>query len=139
MLLFQAFIIAWTSEFVPKLVYVITESEDSGPPLRGYMNDSLSVFDVGQFRDDQVPRDPDPQFSNVTTCMYKGWRHPPGHEDEYGYTTQFYLIFTARLAFVIIFEVRPSIGLNLIDEIFSIVFLAASRVHHALPHLLRHP
>ena len=37
---------------------------------------------------------------------YRGYRNPPGGDDEYEYTRQFYLIFTARLAVVIVFEVR---------------------------------
>jgi len=43
----QAFIIAWTSDFVPKLVYKLIVSPDMS--LTGYVNHSLSVFDVRDF------------------------------------------------------------------------------------------
>ncbi|KAK2172148.1 hypothetical protein NP493_989g01025 [Ridgeia piscesae] len=43
----NAFIIAWTSDFVPKLVYKLIVSPDMS--LTGYVNHSLSVFDVRDF------------------------------------------------------------------------------------------
>ena len=43
----NAFIIGWTSDFVPKFVYQLTWSADKS--LAGYVNHSLSVFDVKDF------------------------------------------------------------------------------------------
>lgn len=39
------------------------------------------------------------------TCQYRGYRNGPDHEDKYGLSPQYWHIFAARLAFVVIFEV----------------------------------
>ena len=39
------------------------------------------------------------------TCQYRGYRNGPEHEDPYELSTQYYIIFGARLLFVVIFEV----------------------------------
>lgn len=38
-------------------------------------------------------------------CYYRAYRNPPEDEHPYEFTLQFWHVFTARLAFVIIFEV----------------------------------
>ena len=40
----QAFIIAYTSKFIPKITYQLMYSEDK--TLDGYFNNSLSYFDI---------------------------------------------------------------------------------------------
>ena len=114
----QAFIIGWTSEFIPKMVYQQTDSPHHS--LAGYNNWSLSIFDVNDFQNRSIPDDVDPSFGDVMYCRYKDFRHPPGGADEYKYTATYWHVFCARLAFVIVFEVR------LADTLFA----CASRLRH---------
>ena len=101
--LLQAFIIGWTSEFIPKMVY--KEAASPNRTLAGYNNWSLSIFDVNDFQNRSVPDEVDPSFGDVDVCRYKDFRYPPGDVDEYKYTTTHWHVLVARLAFVIVFEV----------------------------------
>ena len=49
---FQAAIIAFTAEFIPKLVYQYAHSDNNS--LDGYVNFSLSVFNVADFQNKNV-------------------------------------------------------------------------------------
>lgn len=40
-------------------------------------------------------------------CRYRDYRYPPGHEKQYLHTMQFWHILAAKLAFIIIMEVKP--------------------------------
>lgn len=65
----QAAIIAFTSEFIPKLVYLYGYSPDQ--TLSGYTNFSLSEFKVQFFAPQSVPDDPKMEiFGNVTQCRF---------------------------------------------------------------------
>lgn len=65
----QAAIIAFTSEFIPKLVYLYGYSPDQ--TLSGYTNFSLSEFKVQYFAPQSVPDDPKMEiFGNVTQCRF---------------------------------------------------------------------
>ena len=66
----QAFIIAFTSEFIPKLVYKYRFSPDLS--LNGYTDFTLSVFDIKDFGANSPT-----QFINATTCRYYDYRYPP--------------------------------------------------------------
>ena len=39
------------------------------------------------------------------TCQYRGYRNSPEHENKYGLSPQYWHVFAARLAFVVVFEV----------------------------------
>lgn len=52
----NAFVLAFTSELIPKLAYVY-RSEGDGT-LKGYVNYSLSYFNVSQFSDYSKPEKP---------------------------------------------------------------------------------
>lgn len=66
---FQAAIIAFTSEFIPRMVYKYVYSPDQ--TMSGYYNNfSMSQFRVAEFSKDSVPSDPKTEeFGNVTICM----------------------------------------------------------------------
>lgn len=51
MTLLQAFIIAVTSDFIPRLVYVYYYSEDN--TMKGYTNWTLSAFNTSDFEADK--------------------------------------------------------------------------------------
>ena len=97
----NALIIAFTSEFIPKLVYKNMYSNPSGS-LHGYTNFTLSYFD---------PNDFEAEYStggsniNQTFCRYFDYRHHPDSENAYKLTDVYWHILAARLAFVVIFQV----------------------------------
>ena len=80
---------------------VLLCSDGSPPPLfalrclRGYMNSSLSVFDMGEFNNSSQSR----------YCRYRDYRALPWSSVPYEFTLQFWHVLAARLAFIIVFEV----------------------------------
>ncbi|XP_074649330.1 anoctamin-4-like [Tubulanus polymorphus] len=97
----NAFIIAFTSDFIPKMVYKMT-NEDT---LTGYINSSLSTFKVADF---QSSSNPEPSiigdYANITYCRYRDYRSAPDTPNEYEFTLTYWHIFAARISFVIVFE-----------------------------------
>ncbi|XP_066523223.1 anoctamin-3 [Hoplias malabaricus] len=96
----NAFVIAITSDYIPRFVYAFKYGPcvDKGyrheKCLRGYMNSSLSVFDMGE-----------PKNENQTRyCRYRDYRAPPWSSEPYEFTLQFWHVLAARLAFIIVFE-----------------------------------
>ncbi|KAF2364625.1 Anoctamin [Trinorchestia longiramus] len=96
----NGFIIAFTSNFIPELVYIHVVSPDN--TLNGFLNHSLSVFDVNDYPSQYKP--PYDPAENVTVCRYPDYRNPPDSEREYKYAPIFWHILAARFAFVVVFE-----------------------------------
>ncbi|XP_064309225.1 anoctamin-9 isoform X2 [Phalacrocorax carbo] len=103
-------VIAITSDFIPMQVYkytyspCMTENSTGVDCSTGYINHSLSIFHVQDFEPDtKVPKTL-PGFAGgeitITECRYRDYRN----DDDYSYTVQFWHIFAARLAFLILFE-----------------------------------
>lgn len=63
--------------------------------LQGYVNSSLSVFDMGEMKNSSQSR----------YCRYRDYRAPPWSPVPYEFTLQFWHVLAARLAFIIVFEV----------------------------------
>ena len=120
---FQGLIIAFTSSFIPKLVYSYAHSPDQS--LRGYVNFTLSTFDPADFEhkrglDEDVP----------DTCSYYDFRHPPNAQDgdKYQITEIYWHVLAARFAFVFVFQnvvmlsvmavkwIVPNVGTGLKDR-----------------------
>uniref|UniRef100_A0A1B8Y3M3 Anoctamin n=1 Tax=Xenopus tropicalis TaxID=8364 RepID=A0A1B8Y3M3_XENTR len=97
----NAFIVAFTSDMIPRLVYYYAYSQDEGTPMSGYIGSSLSVFNVSDFKEQSMPMEND---MNVISCRYRDYRYPPGHEKEYQVTMQYWHILAAKMAFIIIME-----------------------------------
>ncbi|EAT41725.1 AAEL006656-PA [Aedes aegypti] len=95
----NGFIIAFTSDFIPKLIYRLNISSDGS--LNGYLNYTLAYFNTSDF---QKGSEPFQSQYNVTVCRYPDFREPPGSSNPYEKTTMYWLIMAARLAFVVIFE-----------------------------------
>jgi hypothetical protein len=70
---FKAFIIAFTSEFIPKLVYKYRFSPDM--TLNGYTDFTLSKFDPEDFGQSKPKL-----VDNPAICRYYDYRYPPEHE-----------------------------------------------------------
>uniref|UniRef100_A0A8C4NUS5 Anoctamin n=1 Tax=Dicentrarchus labrax TaxID=13489 RepID=A0A8C4NUS5_DICLA len=99
----NAFIMAFTSDMIPRMVYLYAYGK--GASMRGYVNNSLSIYNISRISEENMPDTQDYWFDNsTTTCRYRDYRYPPGHEREYNHTMQFWHILAAKMAFIIIME-----------------------------------
>ncbi|XP_078538853.1 anoctamin-9 isoform X2 [Lissotriton helveticus] len=94
-------VIAITSDFIPRIIYkyfygpCASSNTSDIDCLTGYINNSLSVFQTRDFKGDS-----ELSSVNVSHCRYRDYRNA----DDYNFSVQFWHIFAARLAFVIVFE-----------------------------------
>ncbi|XP_008584845.1 PREDICTED: anoctamin-4 [Galeopterus variegatus] len=108
----NAFVIAITSDFIPRLVYAYKygpcagQGEAGQKCMVGYVNASLSVFRISDFENRSEPESDGSEFSGTPLkyCRYRDYREPPHSVVPYGYTLQFWHVLAARLAFIIVFE-----------------------------------
>ncbi|KAK6472483.1 anoctamin-5-like isoform X1 [Huso huso] len=104
----NAFIVAFTSDMIPRLVYYYAYHPGTENSMEGYINSSLSIFSIPQFKPHNMPEDGEsPSWFNssiITSCRYRDYRYPPGHEKEYEHTMQFWHVLAAKMAFIIIME-----------------------------------
>ncbi|XP_061743631.1 anoctamin-5b isoform X1 [Nerophis ophidion] len=99
----NAFIMAFTSDMIPRMVYLYAYSKEGS--MWGYVNNSLSVYNISQIPDPNMPEEQANWFDNSTAnCRYRDYRYPPGHHREYTHTMQFWHILAAKMAFIIIME-----------------------------------
>ncbi|MGH0117212.1 UNVERIFIED_CONTAM: hypothetical protein FKN15_046133 [Acipenser sinensis] len=102
----NAFVIAVTSDFIPRLVYAYKYGPCAGQGqagekcMVGYVNASLSVFQVSDFENRSEPK----TDGSIKYCRYRDYRDPPNSIEPYSYTLQFWHVLAARLAFIIVFE-----------------------------------
>ncbi|XP_004428978.1 PREDICTED: anoctamin-6 [Ceratotherium simum simum] len=104
----NAMIIAFTSDMIPRLVYYWSFSV---PPygdhvhhtMAGYINNTLSVFSISDFKDKSYENS-DSEFGNLTTCRYRDFRYPPGHPQQYKHNIYYWHVIAAKLAFIIVME-----------------------------------
>ncbi|XP_061679599.1 anoctamin-3 [Syngnathoides biaculeatus] len=97
----NAFVIAITSDYIPRFVYAFKYGpcvdrayRHDDECLRGYMNSSLSLFDMSVLTNS----------SESEYCRYRDYRAPPWSAVPYEFTLQFWHVLAARLAFIIVFE-----------------------------------
>ncbi|KAK9952649.1 hypothetical protein ABG768_018467 [Culter alburnus] len=104
----NAFIVSFTSDMIPRLVYLYVYHPGTEKSMEGYISNSLSVFNISEIPSANRPEDGEnPDWfdsSNITTCSYRDYRYPPGHEKQYQHNMQFWHILAAKLAFIIIME-----------------------------------
>uniref|UniRef100_UPI00398F4CD8 anoctamin-5 isoform X2 n=1 Tax=Pristiophorus japonicus TaxID=55135 RepID=UPI00398F4CD8 len=98
----NAFIVAFTSDMIPRLVYKYAYSTNDQLPMKGYINDSLSISDISVLK--FPPKTTTYQDFEITVCRYKDYRYPSGHKLEFQQTMQFWHILAAKMAFIIILE-----------------------------------
>ncbi|XP_029910448.1 anoctamin-1 [Myripristis murdjan] len=96
----NAFVISFTSEFVPKIVYQFMYSVNG--TMNGYTEHSLSYFNVSNFPAGTAPTTT--LFTGVSMCRYKDYRDPPWAPEAYTFSKQYWSVLAARLAFVIFFQ-----------------------------------
>ncbi|XP_063800213.1 anoctamin-1 isoform X2 [Pseudophryne corroboree] len=98
----NAFVISFTSDFIPRLVYLYMYSPDG--TMHGFLNNTLAYFNVSDFKHGTEPNiEQDPGYP-VEICRYKDYREPPWSENKYDITKEFWAVLAARLAFVIVFQ-----------------------------------
>uniref|UniRef100_A0AAR2KKJ5 Anoctamin n=1 Tax=Pygocentrus nattereri TaxID=42514 RepID=A0AAR2KKJ5_PYGNA len=93
----NAFVISFTSDFIPRLVYQYMYSETG--TMHGFIDHTLSYFNVSHFKAGTAPAS-----SAVTVCRYKDYREPPWSSEPYQFSRQYWAVLAARLAFVILFQ-----------------------------------
>uniref|UniRef100_A0A8C8SQ59 Anoctamin n=1 Tax=Pelusios castaneus TaxID=367368 RepID=A0A8C8SQ59_9SAUR len=98
----NAFVISFTSDFIPRLVYLYMYSENG--TMHGFVNHTLSSFNVSDFQEGTAPNDPMELGYEVQICRYKDYREPPWSENKYDISKDFWAVLAARLAFVIVFQ-----------------------------------
>ncbi|XP_067356414.1 anoctamin-1 [Channa argus] len=96
----NAFVISFTSEFVPRMVYQYMYSANG--TLNGYTEHSLSYFNVSNFPPASAPTTT--LITGVSMCRYKDYRDPPWAPEAYTFSKQYWSILAAKLAFVIFFQ-----------------------------------
>ncbi|XP_013873906.1 anoctamin-2b isoform X2 [Austrofundulus limnaeus] len=96
----NAFVISFTSDFVPRLVYQYMFSPTG--TMHGFIDHTLSYFNVSNFRPGTAPHST--EYGNISVCRYKDYREPPWSPDAYQFSKQFWCVLSARLAFVILFQ-----------------------------------
>ncbi|XP_076602096.1 anoctamin-1a isoform X2 [Chaetodon auriga] len=98
----NAFVISFTSDFIPRLVYQYLYSPDG--TMHGFVNHTLSYFNVSDFQSGTDPLQPMHLGYKVEICRYKDYREPPWSSTPYELSKEFWAILAARLAFVIVFQ-----------------------------------
>uniref|UniRef100_A0A8D0APY0 Anoctamin n=1 Tax=Sander lucioperca TaxID=283035 RepID=A0A8D0APY0_SANLU len=96
----NAFVISFTSEFVPRMVYQYMYSVNG--TMNGYTEHSLSYFNVSNFAPGSAPTTT--LITGVSMCRYKDYRDPPWDPDAYTFSKQYWSVLAAKLAFVIFFQ-----------------------------------
>ncbi|XP_017288062.1 anoctamin-2b isoform X3 [Kryptolebias marmoratus] len=96
----NAFVISFTSDFVPRLVYQYMFSQTG--TMHGFIDHTLSYFNVSNFRPGTAPLST--EHGDISVCRYKDYREPPWSPDAYQFSKQYWCVLSARLAFVILFQ-----------------------------------
>ncbi|TRZ00629.1 hypothetical protein DNTS_015389, partial [Danionella cerebrum] len=111
----NAFVISFTSDFIPRLVYQSMFSPDGS--MHGFVNHTLSFFNVTHFQNGTGPLQPLNLGYSVSICRYKDYREPPWSLTPYEISKEFWAVLAARLAFVIIFQNLVMLMSDVVDWI----------------------
>ncbi|XP_065812796.1 anoctamin-1 isoform X1 [Labrus bergylta] len=98
----NAFVISFTSDFIPRMVYQYMYSPDGS--MHGFVNHTLSYFNVSHFQEGKETMDPMHLGYPVEICRYKDYREPPWSTTPYEISKEFWAVLAVRLAFVIVFQ-----------------------------------
>ncbi|XP_008286030.1 anoctamin-1 isoform X2 [Stegastes partitus] len=98
----NAFVISFTSDFIPRMVYQYMYSPDGS--MHGFVNHTLSYFNVSHFQAGKETLDPLYLGYPVEICRYKDYREPPWSATPYEISKEFWAVLAFRLVFVIVFQ-----------------------------------
>ncbi|OPJ80652.1 anoctamin-2 [Patagioenas fasciata monilis] len=97
----NAFVIAVTSDFIPRLMYQYAYSQNG--TMHGFINHTLSYFNVSHLKAGTQPENS--LFTrDILFCRFKDYREPPWSPNQYEFSKQYWAVLSARLAFVILFQ-----------------------------------
>lgn len=105
----NGFIIAFSSQFIPKLVYNMKINKELVDV--GFLNYTLASFDI---RDFQAGHGPEENPWNVTMCHFADYRNSHDVEPKYKRPIDYWHIMTARLAFLVVYQ-------NLVGVLFTAI------------------
>ncbi|XP_058842374.1 anoctamin-1-like isoform X1 [Acipenser ruthenus] len=97
----NAFVISFTSDFIPRLVYQYLYSETG--TMDGFIDHTLSYFNVSHFKPGSAPVASE-FHKHIGVCRYRDYREPPWSSNPYDFSKQYWSVLAARLAFVILFQ-----------------------------------
>ncbi|KAJ3611920.1 hypothetical protein NHX12_020200, partial [Muraenolepis orangiensis] len=90
----SAFVISFTSDFIPRLVYLYMYSPTG--TMHGFIDHTLSYFNVSSFKQGTSPHSGP---GDIAICRYKDYREPPWSIEAYQFSKQYWCVLAARLAF----------------------------------------
>ncbi|XP_047431760.1 anoctamin-2b isoform X2 [Mugil cephalus] len=96
----NAFVISFTSDFIPRLVYQYMYSQTG--TMHGFIDHTLSFFNVSNFKPGTAPQNS--ELGDITVCRYKDYREPPWSPEAYQFSKHYWSVLAARLGFVILFQ-----------------------------------
>ncbi|KAG5895568.1 hypothetical protein JTB14_002332 [Gonioctena quinquepunctata] len=108
----NAFIIAFSSNFIPRLVYTMKESASNTD--EGFLEHSLAWFNTSDYPPGLAPVSP---LINTTICRYAEYRNPHDYPDpalKYKRPIIYWHILVARLVFIVLYQ-------NLVSFIMTVV------------------
>uniref|UniRef100_A0A665WJH2 Anoctamin n=1 Tax=Echeneis naucrates TaxID=173247 RepID=A0A665WJH2_ECHNA len=111
----NAFVISFTSDFIPRMVYQYMYSPDGS--MHGFVNHTLSYFNVSHFQDGKETMDPLHLGYSIEICRYKDYREPPWSATPYEISKEFWAVLAVRLAFVIVFQNVVMLMSDIVDWI----------------------
>ncbi|XP_060532347.1 anoctamin-1-like isoform X2 [Cylas formicarius] len=106
----NALIIAFSSHFIPKLVYALKVNPTARNDA-GFLDFSLAYFNTSDFKTGTAP---ETTSYNVSVCRYAEYRNPPDHEYKYKRPLIYWHILAARLAFIVVYQ-------NLVGFVMTVV------------------
>ncbi|RZC37101.1 anoctamin-1-like [Asbolus verrucosus] len=97
----NAFIIAFSSHFIPKLVYIMEVNRFHTE--EGFLEHSLAIFNTSDFANGTAPES---SAFNVATCRYSEYRNPSDGSNGVKYKRPiiYWHILAARLAFIVAYQ-----------------------------------
>lgn len=105
----NAFIIAFSSHFIPRLVYMLRINPNHTD--EGFIDHSLAYFATADFPNGTAPEN---SSLNVSMCRYEEYRNPPDHEFKYKRPVVYWHILAARLAFIVVYQ-------NVVDFVITVI------------------
>ena len=100
-ILTNALLIAFTTDLVDRIVYVVMYSPDGS--LDGFMDFVMAKFDAKDWPNKRLIQGNE-EFGNVTSCRYRGYYYPPSHAKKYDISDIWWKVMLAKIAFVLIFQ-----------------------------------
>ncbi|XP_050308203.1 anoctamin-1-like isoform X2 [Anthonomus grandis grandis] len=95
----NAMIIAFSSNFIPKLVYMLRVNPQHTE--EGFLNFTLAQFNTSDFKPENAPIE---NYDNVTVCRYADFRNSYDDPQKYKRPIVFWHVLAARLAFVVVYQ-----------------------------------